>query len=160
MSERLPAWIDLIWGTKQRDPAAVNVFHPLSYEGAIGESSVTLYILERCDSHCFCSQTWRVSRMSSSEKRQLGSSIIASITYRILSVFYVLMLVGLSRPDTKEIIQYASSSTIQSRSVNFTARNTARRRGRLQSDGPEHKDGRARYWSKHCCDRSHRRYDR
>lgn len=35
VSENLPAWIDLIWGCKQRDPASSNVFHPLSYEGAI-----------------------------------------------------------------------------------------------------------------------------
>ncbi|KAG2357108.1 hypothetical protein BDR07DRAFT_1421270 [Suillus spraguei] len=35
VSENLPAWIDLIWGCKQRDVDSVNVFHPLSYEGAI-----------------------------------------------------------------------------------------------------------------------------
>jgi hypothetical protein len=38
VSENLSAWIDLIWGCKQRDPAALNVFHPLSYEGSIGEA--------------------------------------------------------------------------------------------------------------------------
>lgn len=36
VSHNLPAWIDLIWGCKQRDPEALNVFHPLSYEGAVG----------------------------------------------------------------------------------------------------------------------------
>lgn len=36
VSEHLPAWIDLIWGCKQRDPESLNVFHPLSYEGSIG----------------------------------------------------------------------------------------------------------------------------
>lgn len=36
VSRHLPAWIDLIWGCKQRDPDALNVFHPLSYEGSIG----------------------------------------------------------------------------------------------------------------------------
>jgi len=36
-SETLPAWIDLIWGCKQHDIDSLNVFHPLSYEGAIGE---------------------------------------------------------------------------------------------------------------------------
>jgi hypothetical protein len=36
VSENLPAWIDLIWGCKQRDPDSLNVFHPLSYEGSIG----------------------------------------------------------------------------------------------------------------------------
>ncbi|KAF8520582.1 hypothetical protein BU17DRAFT_88753 [Hysterangium stoloniferum] len=36
VSEHLPAWIDLIWGCKQRDPNAFNVFHPLSYEGSVG----------------------------------------------------------------------------------------------------------------------------
>ena len=36
VSEHLPAWIDLIWGCKQRDPSSLNVFHPLSYEGSIG----------------------------------------------------------------------------------------------------------------------------
>ncbi|KAF8885379.1 hypothetical protein CPB84DRAFT_1837906 [Gymnopilus junonius] len=35
VSEHLPEWIDLIWGCKQRDPASLNVFHPLSYEGSI-----------------------------------------------------------------------------------------------------------------------------
>jgi hypothetical protein len=38
VSENLPAWIDLIWGCKQHDINSLNVFHPLSYEGAIGES--------------------------------------------------------------------------------------------------------------------------
>jgi Beige/BEACH domain len=33
----LHEWINLIWGYKQRDPEALNVFHPLSYEGSIGE---------------------------------------------------------------------------------------------------------------------------
>lgn len=36
VSEHLPQWIDLIWGCKQADPESYNVFHPLSYEGAIG----------------------------------------------------------------------------------------------------------------------------
>ncbi|PCH37188.1 beach-domain-containing protein [Wolfiporia cocos MD-104 SS10] len=35
VSQNLPYWIDLIWGYKQRDPASLNVFHPLSYEGSI-----------------------------------------------------------------------------------------------------------------------------
>lgn len=39
VSRNLPSWIDLIWGYKQRDPKALNVFHPLSYEGSIGETS-------------------------------------------------------------------------------------------------------------------------
>lgn len=38
VSENLPAWIDLIWGYKQRDIDSLNAFHPLSYEGAIGET--------------------------------------------------------------------------------------------------------------------------
>ncbi|KAJ3833898.1 hypothetical protein F5878DRAFT_545746 [Lentinula raphanica] len=41
VSENLPAWIDLIWGYKQRDPASLNVFHPLSYEGSIDLDSIT-----------------------------------------------------------------------------------------------------------------------
>ncbi|KIO27820.1 hypothetical protein M407DRAFT_72594 [Tulasnella calospora MUT 4182] len=41
VSENLPAWIDLIWGYKQRDKTAINVFHPLSYEGAIDLDSIT-----------------------------------------------------------------------------------------------------------------------
>ncbi|KIK63270.1 hypothetical protein GYMLUDRAFT_196894 [Collybiopsis luxurians FD-317 M1] len=41
VSENLPAWIDLIWGHKQQDPAALNVFHPLSYEGSIDLDSIT-----------------------------------------------------------------------------------------------------------------------
>ncbi|KAJ8689982.1 beige protein-like 1 [Pleurotus ostreatus] len=41
VSENLPAWIDLIWGCKQRDPDALNVFHPLSYEGSIDLESIT-----------------------------------------------------------------------------------------------------------------------
>ncbi|KAI0826715.1 beach-domain-containing protein [Trametes gibbosa] len=41
VSEHLPQWIDLIWGYKQADPEALNVFHPLSYEGAIDLDSIT-----------------------------------------------------------------------------------------------------------------------
>ncbi|KAI0261217.1 beach-domain-containing protein [Gloeopeniophorella convolvens] len=41
VSENLPAWIDLIWGCKQRDPDSLNVFHPLSYEGSIDLDSIT-----------------------------------------------------------------------------------------------------------------------
>ncbi|KAF8882140.1 hypothetical protein BD779DRAFT_1544178 [Infundibulicybe gibba] len=41
VSEHLPAWIDLIWGCKQRDPASLNVFHPLSYEGSIDLDKIT-----------------------------------------------------------------------------------------------------------------------
>ncbi|PPQ75051.1 hypothetical protein CVT24_010464 [Panaeolus cyanescens] len=40
VSEQLPAWIDLIWGCNQRDPASLNVFHPLSYEGSIDLDSI------------------------------------------------------------------------------------------------------------------------
>ena len=40
VSEHLPDWIDLIWGCKQRDPEYINVFHPLSYEGSIGMSTL------------------------------------------------------------------------------------------------------------------------
>ncbi|KAH9846387.1 beach-domain-containing protein [Lenzites betulinus] len=41
VSEHLPQWIDLIWGYKQADPESYNVFHPLSYEGAIDLDSIT-----------------------------------------------------------------------------------------------------------------------
>ncbi|TFY80618.1 hypothetical protein EWM64_g3393 [Hericium alpestre] len=41
VSENLPAWIDLIWGCKQRDRESLNVFHPLSYEGSIDLDSIT-----------------------------------------------------------------------------------------------------------------------
>ncbi|KAA1472737.1 beach-domain-containing protein [Dentipellis sp. KUC8613] len=41
VSEHLPAWIDLIWGYKQRDPDSLNVFHPLSYEGSIDLDTIT-----------------------------------------------------------------------------------------------------------------------
>jgi hypothetical protein len=41
VSEHLPAWIDLIWGCKQRDAHSLNVFHPLSYEGSIGMTQWT-----------------------------------------------------------------------------------------------------------------------
>ncbi|KAG1810733.1 hypothetical protein EV424DRAFT_1422048 [Suillus variegatus] len=41
VSKNLPAWIDLIWGCKQRDVDSVNVFHPLSYEGAIDLDKIT-----------------------------------------------------------------------------------------------------------------------
>ena len=43
VSRHLPAWIDLIWGYKQRDAEALNVFHPLSYEGAIGTVFCALF---------------------------------------------------------------------------------------------------------------------
>lgn len=45
VSENLPAWIDLIWGIKQRDADALNVFHPLSYEGSIGK--ITRFCVSR-----------------------------------------------------------------------------------------------------------------
>ncbi|KAF8547687.1 beach-domain-containing protein [Imleria badia] len=41
VSENLPAWIDLIWGYKQHDIDSLNVFHPLSYEGAIDLDKIT-----------------------------------------------------------------------------------------------------------------------
>ncbi|KAJ7856539.1 beach-domain-containing protein [Mycena leptocephala] len=41
VSEHLPAWIDLIWGCKQRDPESLNAFHPLSYEGSIDLDTIT-----------------------------------------------------------------------------------------------------------------------
>ncbi|KAH7926600.1 beach-domain-containing protein [Leucogyrophana mollusca] len=41
VSENLPAWIDLIWGCKQRDESSLNVFHPLSYEGSIDLDKIT-----------------------------------------------------------------------------------------------------------------------
>ncbi|KAI0646236.1 beach-domain-containing protein [Trametes meyenii] len=41
VSEHLPQWIDLIWGYKQADPDSYNVFHPLSYEGAIDLDAIT-----------------------------------------------------------------------------------------------------------------------
>ncbi|KAI0746713.1 beach-domain-containing protein [Daedaleopsis nitida] len=41
VSEHLPQWIDLIWGYKQGDPESYNVFHPLSYEGAIDLDAIT-----------------------------------------------------------------------------------------------------------------------
>lgn len=43
VSSQLHAWIDLIFGAKQKGPAAVqahNVFLPLSYEGAVDIDSV------------------------------------------------------------------------------------------------------------------------
>jgi hypothetical protein len=35
VTRHLPAWIDLTFGYKQRDPASFNCFHPLSYRGAV-----------------------------------------------------------------------------------------------------------------------------
>lgn len=57
VSEQLPAWIDLIWGCNQRDPASLNVFHPLSYEGSIDldnikddlEREATVGIIHNCE---------------------------------------------------------------------------------------------------------------
>lgn len=36
----------MIWGCKQQDPEALNAFHPLSYEGAIGNSVICYISLE------------------------------------------------------------------------------------------------------------------
>ncbi|KIK98640.1 hypothetical protein PAXRUDRAFT_823685 [Paxillus rubicundulus Ve08.2h10] len=60
VSENLPAWIDLIWGCKQRDIDSLNIFHPLSYENAIDldkiidplEREATIGIIHNCDSVC------------------------------------------------------------------------------------------------------------
>lgn len=35
VSRQLPAWIDLTFGYKQREPSAYNCFHPLSYRGGV-----------------------------------------------------------------------------------------------------------------------------
>ncbi|KAK4689020.1 hypothetical protein P7C73_g1097, partial [Tremellales sp. Uapishka_1] len=37
VSKHLPAWIDLTFGCKQRDPASYTCFHPLSYRGGVGQ---------------------------------------------------------------------------------------------------------------------------
>ena len=47
VSRHLHEWIDLIWGHKQRDPASLNVFHPLSYEGSIGKNLISVLYLTR-----------------------------------------------------------------------------------------------------------------
>lgn len=41
VSRHLPAWIDLTFGYKQRDPSAFNCFHPLSYRGAVDLDAMT-----------------------------------------------------------------------------------------------------------------------
>jgi WD40 repeat protein len=44
VSQHLPAWIDLIFGCKQRGEearVAMNLFHPLTYEGAVDVDSLT-----------------------------------------------------------------------------------------------------------------------
>ncbi|KAL1405839.1 Beige protein-like 1 [Vanrija albida] len=41
VSRHLPAWIDLTFGCKQRDPASFNCFHPLSYRGAVDLDKIT-----------------------------------------------------------------------------------------------------------------------
>lgn len=46
VSRQLPAWIDLIWGCKQRDLDALNVYHPYSYEGTIGRLGDTFCSVE------------------------------------------------------------------------------------------------------------------
>lgn len=35
VSRHLSAWIDLVFGYKQRDPGSFNTYHPLSYRGAV-----------------------------------------------------------------------------------------------------------------------------
>ena len=43
VSANLHHWIDLIWGYQQRGPEAIaakNVFHPLTYEGAVNVDDI------------------------------------------------------------------------------------------------------------------------
>ena len=41
VSRALSSWIDLTFGYKQRDPAAYNCYHPLSYRGAVDLETIT-----------------------------------------------------------------------------------------------------------------------
>ena len=72
VSENLPAWFDLIWGVKQRDPKSFNVYHPLSYEGSIGASS--LLCMFQVEPHS--EQIWIQSRMILNAKLRSVSFII------------------------------------------------------------------------------------
>lgn len=41
VSRHLHTWIDLTFGSKQRDPASFNCFHPLSYRGAVDLETIS-----------------------------------------------------------------------------------------------------------------------
>ncbi|EJT97367.1 beach-domain-containing protein [Dacryopinax primogenitus] len=41
VSKCIPRWIDLVFGIKQKDVEALNVYHPLTYEGAIDLEAIT-----------------------------------------------------------------------------------------------------------------------
>ncbi|EGO20076.1 hypothetical protein SERLADRAFT_374121 [Serpula lacrymans var. lacrymans S7.9] len=85
VSENLPAWIDLIWGCKQRDPAAVNVFHPLSYEGSVDLDKIT-DDLEREATvgiiHNFGQTPHKLFNASHPTRNMLGSSSLPAGTLR------------------------------------------------------------------------------
>jgi hypothetical protein len=80
VSENLPAWIDLIWGYKQRDEDSVNVFHPLSYEGAIGRIS-----LSDCPFSHGHAQIW--TRLPTTSSDRLWSELSTTVRRHLLKLF-------------------------------------------------------------------------
>jgi hypothetical protein len=63
VSAALHAWIDLVWGCRQRGPAAIdadNVFYYVSYEGALDRGALTAFL------------SWVESRPSPRARRRTG----------------------------------------------------------------------------------------
>lgn len=122
VSEHLPAWIDLIWGCKQRDPESYSVFHPLSYEGSVG-----VYIVNAPDSFLLVSD---LDNISDELERAATVGIIHNCaSAHLLQRNFANRLQ--SRTNSQENICSTAPSAIDARRLHSAAWYNARYRRRL-----------------------------